>query len=384
MAVAEHVDITDRRRTEHLLSSGWFEAVPAILLMLLAVFFNRLAEQPVPALALDAATCVAAALASRFPRTAGLVLAGCLALYLAVPVEWATLGEYAPLIPILGTGMRELGRIRAAMTIGYGLLLVLIAARNAPTSAGAIMGVVAWLILLAMAWIVGNVFVAVARSHERRRRAESVLARQRLARDLHDTVARSLAVVSMLGEQLQEQTTVDAEKLDALIDAARSSHSQLRLVMGLLRDPVDLGTSGSTGSSSLAEALRVARSVLHQHGFPATFSIEGDLNLLTTHQSDIAAAVAGEAFANLVKHGDPARPTAVVVSIGPEHADLMVLNHVRSAANGARTDETFGLWGMRERLAEVGGTMTARQIGAQWQVHVQLPVATAGTPARSA
>jgi len=75
------------------------------------------------ALGLDVAICIAAGCTVRWPKTAGVALGLLLVGYFFVPAHSASLGQYAPLIPILGTGMRNLRLVRRWMIAGYGAIL---------------------------------------------------------------------------------------------------------------------------------------------------------------------------------------------------------------------------------------------------------------------
>lgn len=380
MAVVDQASGGRRRVVGRLLDSGLFELVPAALLLALVVAYNLGVDQPWQALAVDVGSCVAAALTARFPRAGGIVLAAWLVWYLVIPVPWATLGEYSPLIAILGAGIRGRLRTQVVMTIGYGTLLVAITARGATSVAGAILSSLAWVVLLAIIWLIGYAVFTLGRAHEIQRAAELLVQRQRLARDLHDTVARSLTMVTMLGRRIQDRGSTP-EDLQALIDTAQSAQDQLRLALRFLSDPAipaAQGTAASTGpsaGSSTAEALRAGEALLQQHGFRPTIEIEGDPGRLTPHQSSVLGAAAGEAIANVVKHGDPSRPVAVVLSIGSGQAELDVLNYATQAP-APSGEKPLGLWGMQQRLAEVGGTVTASRIDDQWQTRVVLPVGT--------
>ena len=153
--------------------------------------------------------------------------------------------------------------------------------------------------------------------------------------------------------------------------------------MNLLGDPTDPTTPISTGSASFEETLRTGPRLLEQHGFAPTITIEGDFGLLSTEQSSVLAAAAGEAFANLLKHGDPGRPCAISVRVTADLAELTTTNHPRAESAPTAGQGNLGLFGMRQRMAEMGGTVGAQRAGSQWQTRVLLPLAVnsqAGRP----
>lgn len=376
MAVVDTDDHARHRVIDRLLTSGSFEAILAALAVVLAVVFNYLKDQPREVLILDVALFLTAALTARYPRAAGVALGVGLALMLLIPSPWATLGEYAALIAVLGAGMRRRTRIQLAMIMGYGPLLIMVTARHAPGLREIAMGAIAWVAFLGLMWAVGQLFATVTRAHENQRTADLVLQRQQFTHELHDTVARSLTIVVRLGERMRRNRTASPEELAALADAARAAHDQLRLVMELLDDPTDPASPISIGSSSLTEALISGRALLEQHGFAPTITVEGDLGLLSEERSSVLGAAAEEAFANLVKHGDPSQPSTVVVWVTADRAELTTLNHPRTETAPTPVGAALGLHGMRRRVAELGGEVIAEQIGSQWQTRILLPLTT--------
>lgn len=372
MSGAEIGVAEERGRLDRLVESGWFETIPSGLLLVLSGIAGRLHNQPVGVFLLDAALYITTALTAWFPRVAGVALGGCLALLLVVPVEWATLGEYAAPIAVLGAGMRRRAKTQLVMMIGYGALLVAVTAREAPTQSAIILGSLAWVFLMTVAWSVGYAFVRSAEQQERLRAAEIVLQRQQLTYELHDTVARSLTMAAKLAERrLSRQAEPDPE-LESIVAAVREADERLRMTMSLLHD--EEGSAVPIGPSSLADAVRAGQTLLQEHGFRAEISIQGDLGRLSAEQSTLLGAAAGEAFANLVKHGDPARPCAVVVAVTRQQAELTLLNHPRTGESPTSSDDSFGLLAMRRRMTEAGGTASAEKVGEQWRVRIQLPL----------
>lgn len=81
-----------------------------------------------------------------------------------------------------------------------------------------------------------------------------------------------------------------------------------------------------------------------------------------------------------MKHGDPSQPSSVAVLVTSDHAKLTTLNHLRTEISPVLTGTTLGLHGVRQRVAELGGTVSAGQIGTQWQTHILLPSRTTPDP----
>lgn len=116
---------------------------------------------------------------------------------LRLPTPVGTFGEYGPLIPILGCSIRGLRRERNWVSAAVLLVLTALQVHDYPGPGYLyIFGGLVWVAIIAALWLIGAGFAA-ARS--------AALAEQRLilARDLHDTVARTVARVSLSAGQVR-------------------------------------------------------------------------------------------------------------------------------------------------------------------------------------
>lgn len=360
-------------------SYWWLEAGLASLLGIAALAIDAINNQPWPAIALDLGACLAAALTALWPRTAGTVLVGVLTLYLVIPPGWATMGEYAALIATLGAGRRSRPSVReATVATYYDLLLVLpyysillaIAWREAPSPGNAMLAWVAWTVLIAIAWGVGTAFRRRDDENERRRIASLVRQRNRVAREIHDTTARSLFNLVVTARRLKRQGAASPEELDQLVALAQSSVSDLRCTMALLRDesPDALLVVVRT---ALSEALEAAVADLAQRGFSVATAVEGDLSTISSQASLTLGAATNEAVANILQHGDPQTPCAIIVSITADEVAITFRNGRRDSS--APSTERFGVWGMTQRLQEAGGQLAVEATPEHWVIQLTLP-----------
>ncbi|WP_188676746.1 sensor histidine kinase [Subtercola lobariae] len=207
-------------------------------------------------------------------------------------------------------------------------------------------------------------------SEARRQVAEE---RLRIARDLHDAVAHQIAVINLhagVASQALPARPDDAEaSLATIREAARSVLSEISDLLRVLRsEPGDL--TGAAGSgvrrSSLSTLDRLDELV-------AMFEVSGlivrvnrqpaggqQIAPLTPTVDDVAYRVLYEALTNAHKHGSP-QIADVTLSETRQGLVLRVQNPVPALAtlDRARTTSGHGLIGMRERLQQVGGTLTA-------------------------
>jgi signal transduction histidine kinase len=138
----------------------------------------------------------------------------------------------------------------SAAALGGALLYATFAVRDASPAAEAIES----LLPLAAAWFIGDSVAArrryqagLAEQAERERVAEAELARQqvreervRIARELHDVVAHTLAVITVqagVGRRLMARRPEEASTaLESIETIGRTAQEKLRVVLGLLRD----------------------------------------------------------------------------------------------------------------------------------------------------
>lgn len=364
-----------------LVQAGWFEAILAAVLAVVSVGLLVGMGRAWQGVALDLLICAVAAGTGRWPRVAAVALAVVMVAYLLIPRSWTTMGEYAPFIPILGSGMRGATRLRALMTIGYFPLSVgRIFALAAPDQASAIAGSLLWAVLIAILWLIGNAFTAVIEAQRKARAAELGLMRQELTRELHDTVARSLTRVTLAAERARLRGGASEDDLALISDTAADGIRQLRWVMSLLASPVEPGALSRLPGTSLNTALASAEAELSRLGFLVSVSVTGDPGSLRPEHSAALGAATGEAVANIIKHGDPDSLSAIAVTVTVHDAELVFINAPRPVA-AVEPGSGMGLLAMEGRLQAVGGDVTTECSASQWRtrIHVPLQVASAAS-----
>jgi signal transduction histidine kinase len=206
------------------------------------------------------------------------------------------------------------------------------------------------------------------REEEARRRVAEE--RLRIARELHDVVAHHIAVVKVqatgarhIGPSRPEQV---GPALDAISRSADAALTEMAFVVGLLRDSGDpAGTRPPRGLDQLTELL----ADLSGH-LTVAYHRRGDAVELPTVVDAAAYRIALEALTNAQKYGDGTADLTVAYT--PQAVTLHIANPV-AAGTGAR-GSGYGLVGMRERAAAVGGSVTAGMAGpGRFAVRASLP-----------
>lgn len=227
------------------------------------------------------------------------------------------------------------------------------------------------LVAAGMMWVVHRV-----RVRQLRREFVAVLnERNRIARELHDTLAQGFTSVSM-------QLEAVSAKMGGGGEAAREHLNQARLLVRsslaeARRSVRDLRSEWLDGGD-LADALSgMARQLTAGADVRVEVSVTGTSRHLPEPVEKTLLRVGQEALTNAVRHASPA---SVRVRLDYEEARvrLEVCDDGRgfpSEASGRERGGGFGLRGMRERVEQAGGTLDVRsREGAGTEVSATLPL----------
>lgn len=199
--------------------------------------------------------------------------------------------------------------------------------------------------------------------------------RNRIARDMHDIVAHSLAVVIAQADGARYVRAVDPEAVDAALTTisatARDALGDVRVLLAQLRHSEDdLPTPALDDIARLLDRMRAAglRIDAAVSDAPVTVGAAAQLALYR---------IAQESLTNALRHGDTTREVTVALDSSPSGVELVVGNFLNAAGHSAE-HHGHGVVGMRERAALSGGVCTAGADDGRWTVRVWIP-ATKGT-----
>jgi two-component system NarL family sensor kinase len=226
---------------------------------------------------------------------------------------------------------------------------------------------------------IGNqVAVAVERARlaEEGLRAARLEERNRLAREIHDTLAQQLA-----GVALQLDTA------DVLLPRRpREAHERVRAAMALTREALhearrsvqDLRGASPLEGRTLSEALGdLAARFTHETGIRTRVATSAILPALPSDAETALYRVAQEALTNVRKHAG-ARSALVSLEIAEGDALLLcILDDGHGLAPGWEESPGYGLIGMQERAGLLGGELTVESAGGGGaKVVLSLPLAS--------
>jgi signal transduction histidine kinase len=202
--------------------------------------------------------------------------------------------------------------------------------------------------------------------------------RRRIAREIHDVAAHTLAVtmLQLTGvRMLLQRNGGDPQAVEALEQAERLGRQGLddvRRTVGLLRadDTASDHNTPLPGGADVAALVQQYRAA----GLGIDFALQGDAAALTGGTGLALYRIVQEALANVVKHA-PGASVRIELLIDCD-VQLRVRNSPGSA-NAPRIaggSSGLGIAGMRERAELLGGTLTAHACdGGGWVVECMLP-----------
>lgn len=198
------------------------------------------------------------------------------------------------------------------------------------------------------------------------RAAERTLAhRNRLARELHDSVGHALTITTLQAGAAARVLDTDrafvAAALEAIAEAGRTALEELDHVLGVLRDG---GGDAAAPDLGDLDALTAGTGVL------VDVRTTGDPATVPGLVSREAYRIVQEALTNALRHAGPV-PVTVAVAVGAECVTVEIVNPVGDAPPGGGGGR--GLTGMRERVTVLGGELSAGPDPDGWRVLARLP-----------
>ncbi|WCT72259.1 histidine kinase [Sphingomonas naphthae] len=258
-----------------------------------------------------------------------------------LPVNWTTFAIY---------GAAEMGRVRPPRIAVAGIAAI--------ATVTAIVGL--WFGQPVFWWLPGVVLIvmtgggtisreafyrrtqALLATQEEVRRLAGIAERERIARDLHDVVGRTLTLVALkadlAGRMLDRDIGAARSEVDAIGAAARAGLAEVRAALA--------GQSGGGLTQEASASIHALRTA----GVEPVLT--GDPGDIPADAGAVLAMTLREAVTNVIRHAG-ARRCAIAIAAGPGAARLVV----EDDGIGLSFREGNGLTGMRQRLVAAGGSL---------------------------
>jgi signal transduction histidine kinase len=211
------------------------------------------------------------------------------------------------------------------------------------------------------------------RATARERQLEQVRSRERerLARELHDTVAHHVSAMVIRAQAgrvaAAREPAAAVEALDGVEEEGARTLEEMRAIVAALRDRGDRAELvPPAGVADLERLVRAPGGRLR-----VDLELDGDLDALPPAVDAAVYRIVQEALTNARRHASDATEVVVRVTGDPHQVQVTVRD------DGARTGrgrDGYGLTGLRERAALLGGELRAGP-GADggWRVEAELP-----------
>lgn len=221
--------------------------------------------------------------------------------------------------------------------------------------------------------ISGRLDTAERRNQAAERDVLLELERNRIAREVHDVVAHSLAVVIAQadGARFAAETTPAsvAPALEAIADTARRALGEVRTMLHDLRSSEAGGVApGPEDLQGLVAGIRALDVEVEEATFGAARPLGENVGLALYR-------IAQEALTNAMRHGDRTEPVGFELDWGDREVVLVVSNAVPLEVVPASERAGHGVTGMRERALDAGGDCSAGTgSNGRFRVRVALPI----------
>ncbi|OIJ88215.1 sensor histidine kinase [Streptomyces colonosanans] len=208
-------------------------------------------------------------------------------------------------------------------------------------------------------------------------RAADLAVRNRLARELHDSVGHALSAVTLQASAARRLLDTDPEfvreALAAIEDTTRRTVGELDAVLGVLRDG---DTPGKAPAPTLAADLEGLLRRTRAGGPRITAEVETDPRALPSVISREAYRIVQEGLSNALKHAGGQVPVAVRIAAVDGHLEITVENPLEEASDvpASRRGGGHGLRGIADRARLLGGAADAGPVDGAWHLSVRLPL----------
>ncbi|MCI2975057.1 MAG: sensor histidine kinase [Ferrimicrobium sp.] len=205
--------------------------------------------------------------------------------------------------------------------------------------------------------------------------------RMRIARELHDVVAHTMAMINIQASAAQLLLTSDPQRASQAIGeihaASKSALQELRSILAIMRPP-----GHEDDHSAIVPDLSAIQGLVEKVnalGMETTLRIQGDPVEPPAAVALASFRIVQEALTNVARHASDAA-TTVELTYAPEALTIQIDNTAGDATAAFQQGSGSGLIGMQERVRSLAGFFSASSLeGGGFRVRVVLPLSQEAT-----
>jgi signal transduction histidine kinase len=206
-------------------------------------------------------------------------------------------------------------------------------------------------------WVASRRAYALRQAEQARRAVDAE--RLRIARELHDVVAHTMATINVqagvAAHVIDRQPEEAAQALEVIKRASKEGLRELRGILNVLRQADELDERSPAPRLAQLDAL-VENAT--RAGLPTSVTVQGQARTLAPTVDLTAYRIVQESLTNALRYAGPTI-ARVTLSYTDEELHVEVLDGGRGRADGIPEGAGHGIPGMRERAEAAGGTLIA-------------------------
>jgi signal transduction histidine kinase len=206
-------------------------------------------------------------------------------------------------------------------------------------------------------WVASRAASLREREEQARRAVDAE--RLRIARELHDVVAHTMATINVqagvAAHVIDQQPEQAAQALEAIKQASKEGLRELRGILNVLRQADE--DDPRSPAPRLAQLAQLVENT-NRAGLPTSVAVDGQARQLAPTVDLTAYRIVQESLTNALRYAGPAT-ASVTLSYTEDELRVEVVDGGRGRVDGAPQGAGHGIAGMRERAEAVGGTLIA-------------------------
>jgi signal transduction histidine kinase len=313
---------------------------------------------------------------------AALIAALCFATWLADVVAIAAVLAVLVMLYSLGAWEKRRWPLAAALLVGLSGVVMAVQRWTPPdhrwmsdlTAAGTVIAALAvgLYVRTRRAYLASMIERAETAERDRDHQARIAVAeeRTRMAREMHDVIAHSLAVMITLNDAAAATTTDGTVRgtVTQASDVGRQALTEMQRMLGVLRSAEPAELAPQPGTAQLTDLIAYVRSA----GLTVELATSGEPGDLAPTTQLTIYRIVQESLTNVLKHGRDVRRVAVTLDYHDDRVRIRVTNDGEPGPPPDSAAIGHGLAGMRERSALYQGEFRAGPTRDGWEVSADL------------